>query len=88
MCVTGSLVVACKSAVCVVGIVVVVFGGIFGLITGFLVVSEVVGIVDCPVVVEGCVALTMSVVNGLTVGVAELSLVVLVNVVVFFVVVG
>jgi hypothetical protein len=38
MCVTGSLVVACKSVVCVTGIVVVVFGGIFGFVTGFLVV--------------------------------------------------
>lgn len=42
----------------------------------------------CPVVVEGCVALTASVVNGVTVGLAELSLVVLVKVVVFLVVVG
>jgi hypothetical protein len=38
MCVTVSLVVACKSVVCVTGIVVVVSGGIFGFITGFLVV--------------------------------------------------
>jgi len=43
--------------------------------------------VDCPVVVEVCVAVTMSVVNGITVGLAELSLVVLVKVVVFLVVV-
>jgi len=38
MCVTGSLVVACKSVVCVTSVVVVVSGGIFGFITGFLVV--------------------------------------------------
>jgi hypothetical protein len=38
MCVTGSLVVPCKSIVCVTGIVVVVSGDIFGFIAGFLVV--------------------------------------------------